>query len=436
MRTADLFRLTGSNLKRTRGRAIMTALGVLIGTAAIVILIALASGLQANTLNSFEGFGEVNQITVFPSAGFRAFGGERSSSSDVRLTTNALRDLAKIEGVTAVTPIENIQSFTTLKYTRFVGTANITGIDPKAAPEMSFDIEKGTDRLGGYTAIVGGLVGAGFADPRTGEAATPAGEAGFDLYGQTLTLELQRSNDEGKIEKKTVRIRVGGVLKEGVSTDNTIYLALDDVEDLNLWATGDRPDRAREGYNQATVVTESSEVTLGVQDQIEAMGFGAFSSGSIIQELNVFFAIIQAVFGGIGAISLLVAAIGISNTMVMSILERTREIGLMKAVGATNRDVLSVFITEAGAIGVMGGIGGVITGAVVSQILNVIAGAYITSQAAASNSTPTDPVNIVLIPVWLPIFAIFFSLVIGLASGIYPAVRAVQLNPVTALKYE
>jgi len=142
------------------------------------------------------------------------------------------------------------------------------------------------------------------------------------------------------------------------------------------------------------------------------------------------------VFGGIGAISLIVAAIGIANTMIMSILERTREIGLMKAVGASNRDVMSVFITEAGAIGLLGGIGGVLFGIGAAKIIDLIAVAYISGQNAASGSTAAAPSSLVFVPTWLPIFAIVFSVVIGLAAGIYPALRAVQLNPVTALKYE
>jgi putative ABC transport system permease protein len=234
-----------------------------------------------------------------------------------------------------------------------------------------------------------------------------------------------------------MRVRVGGVMEErGGQDDNTIYLALEDVEELNTWVSSQRPDRRRDGYNNAIIIVDESEQALEVEGTLLDMGFYAFSARTIIQQVSVFFVIIQAVFGGIGAIALLVAAIGITNTMIMSIMERTREIGLMKAVGATNRDVMSIFLTEAGLIGVMGGIGGVVFGAVVSKIIDLIAIAYINAQTAASGATPEESITIVLIPLWLPIFAVLFSLVIGLGSGIYPALRAVQLDPVTALKYE
>ena len=142
----------------------------------------------------------------------------------------------------------------------------------------------------------------------------------------------------------------------------------------------------------------------------------------------------QIIFGGVGATALLVAAIGIANTMAMAILERTREIGLMKALGATNRDVLSVFLGEAAGIGFIGGIGGVLIGWSGSQILNVLAVAYMAGQSAQQGGPP--PSLAVYTPSWLPIFALIFSTLIGILSGLYPALRAANLIPITALKYE
>jgi putative ABC transport system permease protein len=136
----------------------------------------------------------------------------------------------------------------------------------------------------------------------------------------------------------------------------------------------------------------------------------------------------------VGAIALLVAAIGIANTMAMAILERTREIGVMKAIGATNRDVLSVFLGEAAGIGFLGGLGGVLVGWSAGQVINVFALAYLAGQAAQTGGPP--PTTAVYTPPWLPIFALVFATLIGLISGLYPALRAATLVPVTALKYE
>src|SRR5687768_3013631 len=137
MKMRDLFRLAWSNLARMRGRAIMTAMGVLIGTAAIVVLIALATGLQESTLSGFSDFGALNQITVLPGAAVQAFGGAGSAfSNDARPTPDVLRDFADLPGVTAVTPLESLYAASTLKFNRLVGTSGLTGIDPKVTHEL------------------------------------------------------------------------------------------------------------------------------------------------------------------------------------------------------------------------------------------------------------------------------------------------------------
>ena len=160
------------------------------------------------------------------------------------------------------------------------------------------------------------------------------------------------------------------------------------------------------------------------------MGYQANTSQDVVQGINSFFIVLQVVFGGIGAISLLVAAIGIANTMAMAILERTREIGLMKAVGATNKDVLSIFLGEAAGIGFIGGIGGVIIGWGGSLLLNMVASTFMPSNPYGGTQLATST------PIWLPAFALVFATLVGIISGLYPSLRAATLVPVNALKYE
>ena len=168
-----------------------------------------------------------------------------------------------------------------------------------------------------------------------------------------------------------------------------------------------------------------------------------YSDRQQLESINQFFLIVQAVLGGIGAVALLVAAFGIANTMVMAIYERTREIGLMKAVGATNQDVMSVFLTEAGSIGFLGGIGGVLLALGVNAVINVAGQSFI-SQGNGGLMGPVGPgmagqeaaQALTATPLWLPIFAILFATLIGVVSGIYPAIRAAALSPIHALKYE
>ncbi|HMK07617.1 MAG TPA: FtsX-like permease family protein, partial [Anaerolineales bacterium] len=173
---------------------------------------------------------------------------------------------------------------------------------------------------------------------------------------------------------------------------------------------------------------------LDIADQITAMGYQAYTPLSFVQGINSFFAILQVIFGGVGAIALLVAAIGIANTMTMAILERTREIGLMKALGATNGTVLALFLGEAAGIGFIGGVGGVALGWAAGQAINVLAMAYLAGQTAQTGGMP--PSVAVYTPPWLPVFALVFATLVGVASGLYPALRAATLVPVTALKYE
>lgn len=434
MSPRDLLRLVWSNLRRMRGRALMTALGVLIGTAAIVVLISLATGLQQSAVGDLSQFGPVNQITVLPGAIFQSLG-TTTGGDAVVLTPRRLDEIARLDGVTAVTPRESVAAPTTIKLNRLVASASLVGVDPRAIRAMNLGLAEGSPQLGHWTVVVGSRVGERFVDPSRRSAA--AGGEPLDLYGRTLQVELTKFDEEGQSLTRTVRLRVGGVLAEGAGQDDyTIFMALDDAEELTAWYQGRRPDRRNDGYSQATVVVDDPEKALNVEQQLLEEGFFAFSARSTLQQINVIFVVIQAAFGGIGAIALLVAAIGIANTMIMSILERTREIGLMKAVGATNRDVMSIFIAEAGAIGLLGGLGGVVFGAGIAEIIDVIAQAYINQQLAASGSAGGEALSLAVIPPWLPVFAVAFSLLVGLVSGIYPALRAVQLDPVHALKYE
>src|SRR5690554_1338134 len=429
----DLIRLVWSNLRRMRGRALMTALGVLIGTAAIVVLISLAAGLRQSAVGDLSQFGPVNQITVLPGAIFQSFGAT-GISSDAVLTPRRLEEIARMDGVTAVTPREQVAVPTTIKLDRLVASTTLTGIDARAVRAMG-TLAQGSPQLGRWTAIVGARVGEQFVDPR--RRTTVQSDEPLDLYGRTLRVELTRVEEDGKTSTRTVRLRVGGVLAEGAGQDDySIFIALEDAEDLVTWYQGQRPDRRNDGYSQAVIIVDDPEKVLKIEQELLLEGFLAFSARSTLQQINVIFAVIQAAFGGIGAIALIVAAIGIANTMIMSILERTREIGLMKALGATNRDVMSIFIAEAGAIGLFGGVGGVVFGAGIAKIIDLIAQAYINNQLAASGATGNAGLSLAVIPLWLPVFAIVFSLIIGLASGIYPALRAVQLDPVKALKYE
>ena len=435
----DLLRLVLSNLRRMKARVAMTAIGVVIGTAAVVVLISLASGLQRTVTEDLGSIGDLTQITVYAPRLVRAFGGmgtvvEPVGEEVVSLDDRALDKLRRIPGVVAVTPWESLMGSATLRLSRLTGGAQVVGLDPSAAGRMGLSVASGTDRLGRWQVLVGARVAESFFDP---QARQPVEEPP-DLQGQGLQLVLSRMGSDGPMVERTVRLRVAGVMEEsGGRDDNSVYLALGDLLELNAWLTGARLNPGRDGYSQVLVKVSTVDQVLLVEQEILKQGFRAYSPRSTLQEMNILFLVIQGVFGGIGGIALVVAAFGIANTMTMAIYERTREIGLMKAVGATNRDVMSIFLAESGGIGVLGGVGGVLVGTGLGALIDLIAGTYLAAMAVEQGATGSQlAISIIHTPLWLPIFAILFSAVVGVVSGIYPAVRAASLSPITALKYE
>ncbi|MCS7179436.1 MAG: ABC transporter permease [Anaerolineae bacterium] len=430
MNARDLLRLVISNLSRMKGRVVMTAIGVVIGTAAVVVLISLASGLQQSALRDLSSIGPLTDIRVYPLRALAPFGAPVTGREGV-LDERALAEFRKLPGVVAVTPKEPLFASFMLRYGRLMGGGQIVGVDPGQMDRLGFSVSDGAARLGSGQVIVGARVAEIFFDPRVHRAGQPP-----DLLGQTLQLVLTRFTEDGQQGERTVRLRVTGVLEKGGSEDDyTIFMSLPEVLELNGWYTGRRVNPARDGYSQALVKVARPDQVAAVEREIQRRGFYVYSAYSILRQLNSFFLVIQGVLGGIGAIALLVAAFGIANTMLMSIYERTREIGLMKAIGATNRDVMSVFLAESGSIGLLGGLGGVLVGIVLSLLINVIARTYLTAQQAQSGVV-VEATSVVHIPLWLPFFAALFATGVGVLSGVYPATRAASLDPIAALRHE
>jgi putative ABC transport system permease protein len=445
MKLLDIVRLIFGNLNRRKGRVALTAVGVVIGTAAVVILVSLAIGLQKNANEQLYGIGDLTQIQVSPAYGegmvvYSSGGGggsKPSSGSSPQtpklLTNQTLDDLRAIPGVVAVIPRDYMMGGLTLKYHRLEAGTNIIGIGTDDLGGLGMEATQGGVELVRGTVIIGPLVASNFYDPnqRPGQPAPTAP----DLYDQQLIFVFIKYDLNGNEIRKTLTYRVVGVLAQTQGeSDWSIYIRLDELKELNEWALGRRINYNKDGYSLVIVKVDNVDHVLNINDQITAMGFQAYTPQSFVKGINNFYLILQVIFGGVGAIALLVAAIGIANTMAMAILERTREIGLMKAVGATNRDVLSIFLGEAAGIGFLGGLGGVLVGWLAGQGINVIALVYLAQQSTSQGGIP--PSVAVSTPAWLPIFALVFATLIGLVSGLYPALRAATLVPVQALKYE
>ena len=446
MKIFDLVRLILGNLSRRKARVALTAIGVVIGTAAVVILVSLAIGLQKNANEQLYGIGDLTQIQVMPAYDMQGGGGggmvvqvggggsKEGQPQPARLLTNsALDELRAISGVDLVIPREYLMTGVLVKYQKLEGGSGIIGVESPNLADLGLEATQGGTELGRGTVVIGAMVANNFYDPRIRPGQDPPPPP--DLYGQQIQLVISKYDSQGNETRKNLSVRVTGVLKETRGeSDYTMYFPLDQIKSLNEWAQGHHINYNKEGYSQVVVKVQDVEKVLDISDQITQMGFQAFTPQSFVQGINNFYVILQFIFGGVGAIALLVAAIGIANTMAMSILERTREIGLMKAVGATNRDVLAIFLGEAAGIGFIGGLGGVIIGWLAGQGINVIALVYLANQAGQQGGAP--PSIAVYTPFWLPLFALIFSTIIGMISGLYPALRAATMIPVLALKYE
>ncbi|MEL7626599.1 MAG: ABC transporter permease [Anaerolineaceae bacterium] len=430
MRIVDLISLIADNLKRRKGRVALTAIGVIIGTAAVVTLISLGAGLQESATSQLWGINDLSNVEVYP--GYPEMkGNQMFTEEDIKkITPDVVSQFEAMPGVERVIIKQGVNTGIEIKLDKLMAWGSIMAVNLDDLAEMGVEANQGiTDVSGKNTVVVGSWIKNNFYDPNQRPGDPPVEVP--DLMGQTLKVDFVKWNSDGTETRKSMHLEVVGVLAETRGeSDYNIYMDWDEVMKLNDWIAGKRVDYSKQGYNNVTVKATSPEVVIELAQQITDMGFQAYTPQSQVQSINSFFTIMQVVFGGVGAIALLVAAIGIANTMAMAILERTREIGIMKAIGATNNNILSIFLGEAAGIGFLGGVGGFLLGWAICGLINLLAGSYLASQSGGGTTLATS------IPVWLPLFSIVFATIVGLISGLYPALSAATMVPVDALKYE
>jgi putative ABC transport system permease protein len=434
----DLLRLILSNLGRRKARVALTAVGVVIGTAAVVILVSMAIGLRQSANQQLYGIGDLSQIQVSPNYGEvpMSGGGGSAAVSQVPIqtviTNQSLQEFAAIPGVETVVARDFLMTSSLIRHNRLEAGAGIMGVATDDLSVLGLRAQQGTTVLAKGTIVIGAMVPSQFYDPHYRPGQEPP--APPELLGQQVKLELIKWDEQGNEIRKAFQVQIVGILQENRADDWSMFMRLEEVTLFNEWAMGRRINRAKDGYPNVVVKVSNVKDVLDISEVITGLGYQAYTPQTFVQGIDNFYLVLQVIFGGVGAIALLVAAIGIANTMAMAILERTREIGLMKAIGATNRDVLLTFLGEASGIGFLGGLGGVIVGWLAGQVLNVLALVYLAGQTAQQGGPP--PNIAVTTPLWLMAFALIFATLIGLLSGIYPALHAATMVPVNALKYE
>ena len=264
MRFLDLVSLIFENLSRRKARVALTAVGVVIGTAAIVVLVSLAIGLQKNATEQLYGIGDLTEIQVYPNYGESGKGvvvmagpGQPGQPSVVKLITNdTLREFAELSGVKAVIPRDYMMGGTLLQFNRLENYPNIIGIGTQDLAQIGVEAQAGVLTLEKGTAVVGAMVSNNFYDPKIRPGQDPPTPP--DLLDQQVKLILIKFDDQGNEIRKSLPLRIVGVLKETRNEpDWSLYVSLDEITRYNEWLTGRRINRNRDGYNMVIVKANS-----------------------------------------------------------------------------------------------------------------------------------------------------------------------------------
>jgi ABC-type antimicrobial peptide transport system permease subunit len=417
-------------------RTALTVIGVLVGTAAIVTLVGIGTGFQKSITGQFEEMGVVKMIVVFPESMARLFATSPSigvkREEEMKLDDKAIKEISEIEGVEGVSPVIMLTN-AKLQIGNYISQASIMGVDEDMIKQDWYDMELGEKLRGKDLRVinVGNKVNKTFYDVNTGE-----GISEIKLLGEKGKLIAEKYSEEGVTSVTKFPVKIVGILRElGPDDDLRIYIPFELAKRLKKMEGGTLFATKEGEYTQLMVYAESIEKIDSIAEKLNEMGFASMSMKQILGVISTIFLIVRAILGVLGGIALFVAAIGIVNTLVMSIYERFREIGIMKAIGASNKDVSKIFIYEAGSIGFIGGVLGVITGFILGKALNAAA-SYFINIASSEGYSPLAGMNLFEVPYWLFFGTIIFAILIGIVAGVYPARKAARLDPIDALRHE
>lgn len=443
MKFSDLLRMSINNLRRRKLRTGLTVLGVVIGTASIVVMVSLGIGLKEITVEQYESSGSLTKIQVYRNYGM----GGSENEEDGFITDKTIESFKAIPHVKAVSPVLSV--YVQMRQGAYEGSSRIEGLSREALEE----IELGEGQLpdpssGAMELVVGSMVSQNFWNAKTGRGFWESGEQpDVDLYGKPFFTMFQNSGGEESGTQKKYVFPVSGLVKSDTDENGNpmyneySYGIYTDVEALKTQLKRIYKKNAIPGqpvnkkgkpynyyvYDNAYIYVDDMDNVMAVQAAVTDMGYEAYSSMQWLEQAQEQMDMIQAVLGGIGAVSLFVAAIGIANTMMMSIYERTREIGVLKVLGCALGDIRSMFLIEAGFIGLMGGAAGLLLSYGVSSLVNQFLGSGLMGGGSGDISR---------IPMWLSAAAVGFAIVIGMLAGLFPALRAMKLSPLAAIRNE
>lgn len=451
MRFLDLLTMSINNLRRRKVRTALTVLGVVIGTASVVVMVSLGIGLNALMMEMYSSYGSMTAIEIY---NYGNNGNNGTNDNPLYLTDDTVKEFLRIPHVTSASPV--LETNVILKQGVYETNTSINGVTREFMEQIPLGQGKLPDpKSTEMEFIYGNAVVQWFQNSKTGKGYWDTQELpDIDYMNKPMFVIFDtdayyqsRSGGSGdgtpvKAPKKYL-IRTAGVVEGGIDDYNAYaYGVYTDIDQLKtqlkkIYKKNPIPGQPtnKKGkpysyfiYNQAYVYVDDMENVTAVQKAITDMGFQANSQMEWIEQSQQTYNMIQLVLGGIGAISLFVAAIGIANTMMMSIYERTKEIGVIKVLGCDLRTIRNMFLLESGFIGFMGGVIGVAISYGIGFIMNHFLGIgqIMTGQAG----------DISRIPLWLAAAAVVFAIFVGMAAGFFPSLRAMHLSPLAAIRNE
>lgn len=468
MKIPDLAELALRNLRESILRNSLTTVGISVGVASLVAMLSLGIGLQQLASRRLMKSGLFDTVVVTSRREMRGMSrdDERNgpTAGESRVLDEAARsEIEKLPNVGEAYP--DIRFASELHFEDKPHMTMISALPQSARSNDAFEGMQGS--FFSADTAPEAILQKSFAEellgktPRLGAPEPPVAELAKPLLGKQLTMVYAQrapttgSNANASESSKDSSEEIIGASYSVVSREQNlkivgvadldpesmrgptrakVFLPLKLAQSLHVMQPTDLREISRAAsdqpvYSSISVRVKNPSQVQSVEDAIKKMGFTTFSILDASRGLRQFFAVLYAFLGIFGSLALMVASIGIVNTLVMAILERRREIGIMKAIGASDGDVKKLFFAEAGAMGILGGIVGVVLGWAIGQVINVGTNVYLKRQSL-------PPEHFWAVPWWLVGGAIAFAFVVSLVSGLYPAGRAARLDPVQALRYE
>jgi putative ABC transport system permease protein len=454
MKLYDSIDLAARNLRESVLRNSLTTLGIAVGVASLVAMLSLGVGLQRLASRHLRTSGLFDTVVVTSRRDMRSFNREQEANAPSPAESPELDEAAraKIERLPDVAEAyPDIRFITEFRFDDKPHLTMVAGLAFSSRDSDGFEGMQG--RFFSSDDVHEVVIQKGFAaelsgkPPARGDDDISVAELAKPLLGKQIVMRYGERDSSGAsadtssysvISRELPLTIVGvtdldpdsmrGAARARLFLPEKLLLSLHAMQAYNFRDSTGMPS------NEPTYTTVIARVTGAgkvdaVEQAVKRLGFNTFSILDASKSMRRFFAILDLFLGIFGSLALTVASIGIINTLVMAILERRREIGIMKAIGASDSDVRGLFFAEAGAMGILGGVFGVILGWIIGRVINFGTNVYMHRQGF-------PPEHFWAVPWWLVVFALGFAFLISLVSGLYPASRAAKLDPVQALRYE